>query len=629
MKGTFFSADFVEDAIGNLRLLEVNTDTTISTNNLTHIDFSDFVTLLENNGITKVTVVHKPAIHQGIVDKLSDHLTSNAPFITEFNEVKEQSNRIYPTSIEDASDLFILRMAYDESAIFDSEFAKINLNVFKLFSDYNEPTMTAEFYYSSSSETYNTIVPELNASNLPDYLIKQISDVNHTDIEFYKIGSESEEDTTQTKWDSFISVKANENVLIEKYHVSSNTISDNRTSSVRTFSIVYGSDLSLIHVGQFQENSVFELPTESIYNENQYVNKIDSKHYYEFASNFIKYTNTGKIDGILNTHLIFKSDDTEVEIGSVAVGDEIKSYYIGGTDLTADDFTYPTWQISGNTLPSDSILTTSTIVYKNTKELLSKTLINITVNNNEDSLYVSQYKSFLVYDSGMDAIVWKQSIDIKTTTDYLLDYDGSMAQVTNSEILIINEDNFSLVEIDVEDTDTYIIAGSTPINAFVVHNAPCFVAGTQISLSNGDLKNIEDVVAGDSVLTFNMGSNLIESNIVNAVYSKLVEETVEYVLDNGDKVRCTLDHPLYIEGKGWSSFNDTISNKLYSIETKVSKIEVGDVVKLLEGSSKIIDVTQINESVIVYNLQDVQNNHNFFANNVLVHNRFIQPVPKL
>lgn len=625
MKGTFFSADFVEDAIGNLRLLEVNTDTTISTNNLTHIDFSDFVTLLENNGITKVTVVHKPVIHQGIVDKLSNHLTSNAPFITEFNEVKEQVNRIYPTSVEDASDLFILRMAYDESAIFDSEFAKTNLNVFKLFSDYNEPTMTAEFYYSSSSETYNTIVPELNPSNLPDCLIKQISDVNHTAIEFYKIGSESAEDTTQTRWDAFINAKSNDNFLIEKYHVSPNTISDNKTSSIRTFSIIYGSDLSLIHLGQFQEKSVFELPTESIYNENQYVNKIDSKHYYEFASNFIKHTNTGKIDGILNTHLIIKSDDTEVEMGNVVVGDEIKSYYIGGTDLTADDFTYPSWQISGNTLPSGSTLTTSTIVYKNTKELLSKTLVNITVNNNEDSLYVSQYKSFLVYDSEMDAIVWKQSIDIKTTTDYLVDYDGSLAQVTNSEILIINEDNFSLIEIDVEDTDTYIIAGSTPINSFVTHNAPCFVAGTQISLSNGDLKNIEDVVAGDSVLTFNMGSNIVESNIVNAVYSKLVEETVEYTLDNGDKVRCTLDHPLYVEGKGWSSFNDELSNKLYSIETKVNKIGVGDELKLVGSTSKVVSITQINESVIVYNLQDVQNNHNFFANNVLVHNRIIQP----
>jgi hypothetical protein len=624
MKGTFFSADFIEDINGNLRLLEVNTDTTISVNNLVYLDFSNFISVLESNNITRVTVVHKPNIHQNIVNKLSESLTLNAPFVVEFNEIKEQPNRIYPTSVDDASDLFVLRMAYDESAIFDSEYAKGTLNTLKLFLDYNEQNSVTEFYHSSSIGEYNTILSDFNPGSLPDCLIKNVSDVNHSLIDFYKIGSESIEDTSQTRWDAFITNKATEDNIIQKYHISTQTVSNNKVSAVRTFSIIYGGDLSLIHIGQFQENAVFELPTESIYDENQYINKIDNKHYYEFATNFIK--NDGRIDGILNTHLIIKSDDTEVEIGNISVGDEIKSYYIGGTNLTEDDFTYPTWQISGNTLPSGSNLTTSTVIYKNSKDLLSKTLSNITVNNNDDSLYTSQYKSFLVYDAEMEAIVWKQSVDIKTTTDYLVDYDGSLAQVTNSEILIVNEDNFSLVEIDVEDTDTYIIAGSTPINSFVTHNAPCFIAGTKIHISEGVTKNIEDIIAGDSVLTFNMDSSEIESNVVNAVYSKKVDEIVEYELENGEFLKCTIDHPIYVEDKGWSSFDDNLSNKLYSLETKINKIEIGDTLKLLIGKTKITNINVIKETTIVYNLQEIENNHNFFANSVLAHNRGI---PKL
>lgn len=624
MKGTFFSADFIEDTNGNLRLLEVNTDTTISVNNLVYLDFSNFISVLESNNITRVTVVHKPNIHQNIVNKLSESLTLNAPFVVEFNEIKEQSNRIYPTSVDDASDLFVLRMAYDESAIFDSEYAKGTLNTLKLFLDYNEQNSVTEFYHSSSIGEYNTILSDFNPGSLPDCLIKNVSDVNHSLIDFYKIGSESTEDTSQTRWNTFITNKATEDNIIQKYHISTQTVSNNKVSAVRTFSIIYGGDLSLIHIGQFQENAVFELPTESIYDENQYINKIDNKHYYEFATNFIK--NDGRIDGILNTHLIIKSDDTEVEIGNISVGDEIKSYYIGGTNLTEDDFTYPTWQISGNTLPSGSNLTTSTVIYKNSKDLLSKTLSNITVNNNDDSLYTSQYKSFLVYDAEMEAIVWKQSVDIKTTTDYLVDYDGSLAQVTNSEILIVNEDNFSLVEIDVEDTDTYIIAGSTPINSFVTHNAPCFIAGTKIHISEGVTKNIEDIIAGDSVLTFNMNSSEIESNVVNAVYSKKVDEIVEYELENGEFLKCTIDHPIYVEDKGWSSFDNNLSNKLYSLETKINKIEIGDTLKLLIGNTKIMNINVVKETTIVYNLQEIENNHNFFANSVLAHNRGI---PKL
>ena len=624
MKGTFFSADFVEDAIGNLRLLEVNTDTTISVNNLVYLDFSNFISVLESNNITRVTVVHKPNIHQNIVNKLSESLTLNAPFVVEFNEIKEQSNRIYSTSVDDASDLFVLRMAYDESAIFDSEYAKGTLNTLKLFLDYNEQNSVTEFYHSSSIGEYNTIVSDFNPGSLPDCLIKNVSDVNHSLIDFYKIGSESTEDTSQTRWNTFITNKATEDNIIQKYHIGTQTVSNNKVSTVRTFSIIYGGDLSLIDIGQFQENAVFELPTESIYNENEYINKIDNKHYYEFATNFIK--NDGRIDGILNTHLIIKSDDTQVEIGNISVGDEIKSYYIGGTNLTEDDFTYPTWQISGSTLPSGSNLTTSTVIYKNSKDLLSKTLSNITVNNNEDSLYTSQYKSFLVYDADMDAIVWKQSVDINTTTDSLVDYDGSLAQVTNSEILIVNEDNFSVVEIDVEDTDTYIIAGSTPINSFVTHNAPCFIAGTKIHISEGVTKNIEDIIAGDSVLTFNMNSSEIESNVVNAVYSKKADEIVEYELENGEFLKCTIDHPIYVEDKGWSSFDNNLSNNLYSLETKINKIEIGDTLKLLIGNTKIMNINVVKETTIVYNLQEIKNNHNFFANGVLAHNRGI---PKL
>lgn len=620
MKGTFFSADFIEDSVGNLRLLEVNTDTTISANNLVYLDFNDLISVLESNNITRVTVVHKPNIHQHIVDNLSESLASNAPFITEFKEIKEQENRIYPTPVEDASDLFVLRMAYDESAIFDSEYAKGTLNTLRIFCDYNEQNSVVEFYHSSSSlGQYDTISRDFNPVNLPDCLIKNISDAEHSLIDFYKIGSESTEDTGQSRWDVFISEKATENNIIQRYHISSQTVSGNKVSAVRTFSIVYGGDLSLIQIGQFQENAVFELPTESIYHENQYINKIDKKHYYEFATNFIK--NNDRIDGILNTHLIIKSDDTEVEIGNISVGDEIKSYYIGGTNLTEDDFTYNIWQISGNTLPPGSNLTASTVMYKNSKDLVSKTLLNITVNNNEDSLYTSQYKAFLVYDSEIDAIVWKQSVDIKTTTNYLVDYDGSMAQVTNSEILIVNEDNFSLVEIDVEDTDTYIIAGSTPINAFVVHNAPCFIAGTKIHISEGVTKNIEDIIAGDSVLTFNMGSNEIENNVVNAVYSKKVDEIVEYELENGEFLKCTIDHPIYVENKGWSSFDNSVSNKLYSLETKINKIEIGDTLKLLIGNTKIVNINVVKEKTIVYNLQEIKSNHNFFANSVLAHNR--------
>jgi intein/homing endonuclease len=141
-------------------------------------------------------------------------------------------------------------------------------------------------------------------------------------------------------------------------------------------------------------------------------------------------------------------------------------------------------------------------------------------------------------------------------------------------------------------------------------------------MEDGTVKNIEDVIVGDVVSTFDLKENKIVSNIVNNVFSKEVNTIVKYVFENGESVKCTIDHPLFVVNKGWSSFSEELSNKLYSLEDTVKKIELNDIVKLYDGDTKIVEIELLHEDVTVYNLQDIENNHNFFANNVLVHNRF-------
>lgn len=626
MKGTLFSADFVEDINGNLRLTEVNTDTTISANNLIHFDYGDFISLLSDNNITKVTVVHKPNIHQDLVNHLSQSLNDSAPFVTTFTEVKELPNRIYPTSVNDEDGLFILRMAYDESAIFDSEYAKGTLNLLKLFADAGESNKVVDFYHSSSLYgSYNTLSPEFNTNNVPDFLTKNVSDENNSFIGFYKVGSESSDDTELSRFQTFVSNVSSDSNLIQKYHVSSDVTSNQKAESFRTFSIIHGSDLSLIHLAKFKETSVFSLPTDSIYDSSSYVNLIDIKHYYEFATNFVK--SDGNY-GLLNTHLIIKADDTQEQAGNIVVGDELKSYYLGGTNVVEDDFSYLSWKIDGTSLPTGSFVTSSVVIFKKDTPLTSKQLSNIEVNNNTDSVYVSTTKAFLVYESGSNAIKWKYSAQVEPSIDYLIDYDGSTAQVTKNDILIINEDSFSLVEIDVEDTDTYIIAGETPVNTFVTHNSPCFVAGTQIKTGEG-FKSIEDIVVGDIVLTWNFENGVMESKQVKNIFNKLVSETVEYVFENEVSLKGTSDHPIYVKDKGWCAHKPSESNSTYNLESPIKQVEIGDLVHTLYGDLKLVDIIERTENVMVYNLHEVEDNHNFYANDVLVHNRGPLFVPKL
>jgi intein/homing endonuclease len=621
MKGTLFSADFVKDSNDNLRLLEVNTDTAVAESNFSFFDYSNFINVLSDNNIDKVTIIHKPNIQSDFANHISASLNVSASFVTSITMIGEDANVIYPTTVADADDTFIIRMAYDEAAIFDSEYTKGTLNLLKLYADNEESDMVCEFFHSSSlNGAYNTLSSaSVNPSNLPDVACKFYTE-NHSQASFYKIGSEIENETIENRWNSFLASSGNDNLIFQKYHVSNETLDENTVSSVRVFSIIYGSNLDVVELASYKVFSAFELPTEIAYNSSSYSNIIDSKHYYEFATNTLKFE--GSFDGILNRHLLIKSDDTEIAAGDIQVGDSLKSYYINGVSLNETVSDYLNWNIDGDTLPSGSYLTSSVVVFKNTKELFNKALTNIEINNNEDGLFVANNKAFLVYDSILDKITWKIAFDIKADTDYLLDYDGSTAQVTKNELFIASEDNLTLVEIDVEDTDTYIIAGTTPINSFVTHNAPCFVAGTKITLADGSVKNIEDVKQGDIVSTFDLKTNEIKHNKVNAVYSKEVNQIVEYRFDNGEVLRCTIDHPIYIEDKGWSSYDGEVSNKMYSLEQKVSTIQIGDVVKLHNGATIITEMKTIDENTIVYNLQDIEGNHNFFANNVLVHNRY-------
>ncbi len=618
MKGTLFSADFIEDQNGDFRLLEVNTDTNIPKSRLGYMNYSELIDVLSDNNITKFTVINKPNIHSDWVLHLSSSLNASASFIDTFTIINENFNTIYPASVTDSEDTFILRMAYDEAAIFDSEYAKGKLNLLKLFADNDDSGSVVEFYHSSSGEGfYDSITPSFNASNLPDVVVKPIAEAG-TVTSFYKIGSEVEGESNDDRLNEFISVISDENNMIQKYHINPTSITDS-VFSIRSFGIIYGSNLDLINLAEYKSDAIFSLPTGSIHSPVRYVNEIGKEHYYEFATNLVK--NEFGFDGILGTHLVIKADDTEVEIQSLSVGDVLKSYQVSGWS-SDETINYLNYYIDGDTLPSGSLLTTSSVIYKNEKALVNKTLINISVNNNEDSLFVAPQKTFLVYDSGSNLITWKTAQTIEPNNHFLIDYDGSKAEVTSNELYVTDEADLNLIEIDVEDTDTYIIAGTTPINSFVTHNAPCFTGDTKISLSNGDIKNIEDVVPGDEICTYDLEKNeIVFCQVVN-VFSKLVNKIVHYQFDNGESLKCTIDHPIYVVGKGWCSFDNNESNSKYSLDKPVQSIEVGDIVKLQNGETKLLKVEVIEGDVKVYNLIDIEKNHNFFANNILVHNRF-------
>jgi len=143
----------------------------------------------------------------------------------------------------------------------------------------------------------------------------------------------------------------------------------------------------------------------------------------------------------------------------------------------------------------------------------------------------------------------------------------------------------------------------------------CFVQGTPVWLADGIKKNIEDVVVGDVVLSYNESTKNYEYNkVVNTIINPNATNIARVSLVNGTTIEMNEYHPIYTE-EGWKSltnYNDfptlTENDKILSINSEF--IEIAS-----------IETWEEKEPITTYNLS-IENNHNYFVGEtaVLVHN---------
>eukprot|EP01084_Bolivina_argentea_P169233 293398_1 len=144
----------------------------------------------------------------------------------------------------------------------------------------------------------------------------------------------------------------------------------------------------------------------------------------------------------------------------------------------------------------------------------------------------------------------------------------------------------------------------------------CFVNGTNVLLSNMEKIKIEDINIGDNVLTYSLNEKKIVPSRVNSVLKFEVNELVTITFENAVSVVCTPSHPFYVANKdSWCSVNNVKYGKLY----------IGDhVMNHKSHKFKITNIVYkyINDGCITVRTLSVEgNNHNYFANDILVHNK--------
>jgi hypothetical protein len=152
----------------------------------------------------------------------------------------------------------------------------------------------------------------------------------------------------------------------------------------------------------------------------------------------------------------------------------------------------------------------------------------------------------------------------------------------------------------------------------------CFLPGTKITLFSGVYINIEDLIGGEVVLTYNIEKKTFEKGMVSKIFKPLHNDVIKLIIED-TIIDCTSTHPFWSVNKGkWVSLNP--KETLLSMNIDIEQLEEGDVL-LNERNEEVVlnDIIIIeSEDIITYDIS-VEPNNTYYTNGILVHNKLIPP----
>jgi hypothetical protein len=449
-------------------------------------------------------------------------------------------------------------------------------------------------YISSSEFFYDGLQRVVNSENIPDIVIKDETYARYP-LSFYKIQTQDGV-SLENSFDSFISQSYIESNILMNYEDTD----DIRHKSIRTFNIIYGSELDVINLVTIEPTAVFEKPESLSFIDES---NLSSKHYYEFTTNFPKFITDNSWGGIFEEELISDSDGNPVQISDVEIGGSYKSFCIEGTPDTDSVMVFTSWSYPGQTLPSGSYVTSSVLINKIEQSLPNNLVSHLYYGSG--SFRANGGQHILIYDSVSDLIRYEEVAGIIPGEHKVFKLDGNLIDITDNDFEVLNEEGLSTYILDLEETDTFALYDNDINIKIVTHN--CFPAGTRILLNDGTYKNIEDLTTTDVLLTYNNEQGKYGAGTATSIRVSTQNELIYIVTENGDEVKSTPLHKFYVEEHGWSHAQDIkVGNLLFNKDGILVKVKS---IESLKGEFK------------VYHLIDVKDNHTYFAENILVHNK--------
>lgn len=145
----------------------------------------------------------------------------------------------------------------------------------------------------------------------------------------------------------------------------------------------------------------------------------------------------------------------------------------------------------------------------------------------------------------------------------------------------------------------------------------CLAKGTKIAMADGSEKNIEDIEAGDKVLSYSAGKGMGESS-VKSTASKVHSDFVCYKFRSGKELICTPDHPLFCEGFGWVS-SAPEKTKVYKGYRDVLAAKPGMQILSDKGIDTIDVISKGTKEQVFFTIEELEDGQmGYFANGLCV-----------
>ena len=148
----------------------------------------------------------------------------------------------------------------------------------------------------------------------------------------------------------------------------------------------------------------------------------------------------------------------------------------------------------------------------------------------------------------------------------------------------------------------------------------CFPAGTKVLMADESYKNIEDILVGDYVMSYDEENNINAFGEVLELENPVRNHLCEIIFEDGSDIKLTNEHPVYTSD-GWKSIAPEKTKKENSL-LSVNKLTEDDKVLFIDSTYREINnINCWNEIIQTYNLKSIKYYNNFYAEDYLVHNK--------